>query len=254
MTAPYRLSALFNPRLEAKRDVSAPLPRGVLSGRVLSTTGEPVGNVTVTINSNSYTATDARTKADGSYRVTLAPGTYTVNTNGSLAVPFELRSRQTLVVFDRAPKAVRAVVSSRKTTTAPDVVITPVRLFNTRVTVLDEEGNPLPGAHVRYTAVGKAPAYSYCGDFPTSGDGSLMLGPLVPGDVHVIASASKGATHLAAFTTIRIVDAPQRFTLQLLPAARVTGRVEFIGRAAPLTGAVFAFTTLDWTAPLAPIH
>jgi hypothetical protein len=230
------LSALFDVPVDSNNRASAPLPRGVLTGRVLSTTGDPAGNIDVTIRSTILFATDVRTRADGSYRVALPPGAYTVTTAGTLMVPFELWSRPTVVVFDRARQNVRANVSSREETRAADLVLTPIRLFNTTVTVIDEEGTPLRGANVRYTSASKEPAYSFNGERPTSADGSAILGPLRPGEVHVIASASKGDTHLAALATIEIVDAPQRFTIQLRPAAKVTGRVEFIGRAAPLTG------------------
>jgi protocatechuate 3,4-dioxygenase beta subunit len=235
---PYKLISWFGMPVDSNSNASPPPPRGVLSGRVLSTTGDAVGDVVVEIkpDGSGLGAPDARTAADGSYRVALAPGTYMVSMRANFVAPLALRSRPTVVVFDGASQPVHAVVSSRKETVAPDVVVRPIQLFNTRLNVLDDEGKPLPGARVRYSAVRKAQAFSLSGELSTSANGSVMLGPLLPGDVHVFASGSRGTTHLAVSTTIEIVDRPQRLTLRLLPAASMTGRVEFIGRDAPLTG------------------
>jgi hypothetical protein len=211
-----------------------PLPKGVLSGRVVSTTGEAVGNVSVDVRSNENP--EVRTKADGSYRVAVSPGTYTVNLSVAHLPPASW-SRPVVRVYDRVAEDVPVTVVSHHETQAADIVVTPVYLFNTTVMVTDDEGNALPNATVffRSRRMGSS-HFSESGELRVESDGSVKLGPRRPGPVLITAWGKKGPLQLAAEAAIEITDAPRELTMQLTPAARVTGRVEFVDRLSPLHG------------------
>jgi hypothetical protein len=213
----------------------APPPRGVLSGRVVSTTGEAVGSVAVDVRS-SHEYPQVRTNADGSYRIAISPGRYTVNLSAA-PLPPDARSRPAVAMYERAGEDIPVTVVSRYETHAADIVVTPVYLFNTTVVVTDDLGNALPGATVFFRSRRQRSSYfNVSGESRVESDGSVKLGPMAPGTVHITAWGKKGPLQLAAEASIEIVDAPRELTMQLMPAARVTGRVEFVDRLAPLHG------------------
>ena len=128
-------------------------------------------------------------------------------------------------------------VVSGQETHAADIVVKPVYLFNTTVIVTDDEGNALPNATVFFRSRRQERSYfNESGERRAKSDGSVKLGPMRPGTVHITAWGKKGRLKLAADASIDIVDAPQKLTLQLMPAARVTGRVEFMDQLTPLHG------------------
>ncbi len=211
-----------------------PPPRGVLSGRVVSRTGEAVGNVSVEVRGKESPL--VRTNADGSYRIALSPGHYTVNLNVA-QLPPAARSRPVVRVYERAVKDVPVTVVSRYETQAADVVVIPLYLFNTTVKVVDDEGNALPNAAVFFRSRRQGRSdFNVVGETRVDSEGLVKLGPMAPGAVHVTAWGKKGPFQLAAEASIDIDDAPAELTMQLKPAARVTGQVEFVDRLTPLHG------------------
>ena len=78
------------------------------------------------------------------------------------------------------------------------------------------------------------------------------IGPLIPGPVTIIARSVGGLDRLAGVFSIDVQELPQEVTLRLLPAARITGRVEFAGRDAPLhgtSGLRLRFEPVGWPGP-----
>jgi hypothetical protein len=224
------LSTMPLPHVDATFDPRP--PNGVLSGRVVSTTGEAVGNVVVSVRGGERP--EVRTDADGSYRISLFPNTYIVNL-GAAHLPAQSRSRPIARVYERNAEDLTVTVVSRHETHAADIVVKPVYLFNVTVIVTDDEGNALPNATVFFRSRRQGSAYfSGSGELRVESDGSVKLGPTGPGTVHITAWGNKGSFQLAAEASIEIVDAPRELTMQLMPAARVTGRVEFVDRLTPL--------------------
>jgi hypothetical protein len=140
-------------------------------------------------------------------------------------------------LYDPAAQAVQAIVLPRREAHAPDVLVQRIYLFNATVVVTDDDGIALPDASVFFRSRRQGSSYfNESGEFRVEPDGSVKLGPLNPGTVHITAWGKKGRLQLAAEASIDIVDAPRKLTLQLMPAARVTGRVEFVDQLTPLHG------------------
>jgi hypothetical protein len=124
-----------------------------------------------------------------------------------------------------------AYVASRRQTRA-DLLLTSVRLFNVTVNVIDDLGWAVPDAEVFATA--SRLNYSKHTSRQTGQDGSVMIGPTLPGPVQIVIQATKDNRHLEASATIEVRDAPIDVTVPLVASATIIGRVEFIGRVAPL--------------------
>jgi hypothetical protein len=234
---PVRLTMTVNDGIPLPLPVGTDPPppqKGILSGRIMSATGEAVADTSVSVNGDNYRYFEStRTDADGFYRFALFPATYSI-TAGERIAPLRRRSSPVFVAYERITQVASAVVASRRATRVPDIVLRPVQLFNVTVTVVDEGGEVVSGADVLFTL--RAGDGVGTGQFKTGSDGSLKLGPQLPGPVEILARAAKGERQLAAFASIELADAPMRVTLRLVPAAKVTGRVEFADQLTPLHG------------------
>jgi len=209
LSVPGETSASFHlvedeglPLLDADSVNAQRTPRGVLSGRVLSTGGQPLVGLRVEAQRSDWSQSGrGTTSADGSYRIAVHPGAYSISSGGDALAPRASRSSKTSITYDRVEHKTLTIVSSGQETLVPDILLPPIG-----------------------------------GTFPTDANGSVSLGPLSPGPVRIVARARQGAQHVGATVSLDIQGAPEEVTLLLLPTARLTGRVEFLGRLNPLHG------------------
>ena len=205
-------------------------PKGILTGRVASTNGLPLRDVSIDPVGVEGIHGNTRTNKDGWYRVSLFPGTYRVMAGSQLSAPLSMLS---IPVFTghEGNEGVMTTVTSRRETRV-DIVLVPVSLFNVTVTVIDEIGDVVSGANVRF--IGQRNNYFFDVQVPTEADGSVRLGPQVPGDVQLFVRAIKDGRYLSGSMPIRVQDAPVDVTVQLMVSAAISGWVQFIGRLSPL--------------------
>ena len=205
-------------------------PKGILTGRVTSTNGLPLRDVSIDPVGVEGIHGNTRTNKDGWYRVSLFPGTYRVMAGSQLSAPLSMLS---IPVFTghEGNEGVMTTVTSRRETRV-DIVLVPVSLFNVTVTVIDEIGDVVSGANVRF--IGQRNNHFFDGQLPTEADGSVRLGPQVPGDVQLFVRAIKDGRYLSGSMPIRVQDAPVDVTVQLMVSAAISGWVQFIGRLSPL--------------------
>lgn len=162
--------------------VTAP---GRIAGRVTTAAGRPASGIQVAVEDPATAAEwDTSTAADGTYAVTLQPGTgYIVRfTNGRLTQ----YSRQTL----DATQARRYAVRSGRTTRVNEQLLTPATLSGRLV---DESGTPVAGAQVYVDLLDSA------GVATTSTDvnGRYAITTLPPGPVTVKFTAPDGRVQWA---------------------------------------------------------
>lgn len=181
-------------RTVADSVVTAP---GVISGRVTTPAGRPAPAIGVTVEDLSIaSSTSTSTAADGSYAVSLPPGTeYVVTfTNGELT---QLSPR----VLDYA-LARRYTVRSGRTTRVDERLLTPATLTGRLV---DEFGAPVAGASVLVAQVETA------GEVwgTTGSDGRYRFDTMPPGNVKVGFTAPDGrerwAYHKASYTEADLI-------------------------------------------------
>jgi hypothetical protein len=223
------------PMLERPEDAERPR-RGVIEGTLLDAEGAPVANVPVEArNYSSFRAT--RSGRDGRYRLVLPPGTYSVASPGVTSAPLQLREVSTFVAYEPSADNHEIVVRADRLTRGVDLRLRALPLFNVTITVVTSAGATVSDAEVRfsYRRNFRIP-HTYTGTLTTSKDGTVRLGPLSPGRVTVIAKAGSDGARLAGTAAIEVTDRPEAALVTLLPAARLTGRVEFIDRAVPLHG------------------
>jgi hypothetical protein len=79
-------------------------------------------------------------------------------------------------------------------------------------------------------ATGRVPPGTEVNGLPVDADGTVTLGPFRPGPIVITAVSPGGNARLAADARVVIEDrVPDEIVLQLLPAARLNGRVVFSG-------------------------
>jgi hypothetical protein len=199
-----------------------PRPRlqyGVLSGRILSSEGEPLSQIGVaayfTESPNSHHR--AITAKDGSYRMEVPVGIYTVSTLGSITHTFPIPP-----VFDvhGAGQLKPVGVAWNKETTGADLRLPRLQHFRATVTVVGDTGPVSDGFVEWFSANGRGFGSS------VQLNGSAEIGPLPPGRVTIFAWSGRKASQLAGMTSIEIQDAPKDdVTLNVFPGARLTGRI-----------------------------
>ncbi|MFF8780473.1 S8 family serine peptidase [Streptomyces sp. NPDC015140] len=126
---------------EGKLDIfaavdKAPHTAATVSGRITDgTTGAPVPGITVEATNATTGARSVTSGSDGTYRVSLAPGTYDFSIHG----------------YGYADRTVPGVVLVDGTLLTQDVELTPVTTHPVTGAVLDVAGEPLAGATVEVT-------------------------------------------------------------------------------------------------------
>lgn len=203
---------------------------GILWGRVLSATGKPLADVSVSVQASTYYIggnPETRTGQDGSYRFDLIEGTYKIRAGGD-PPPASAWSSPVVTVYERSTELTARVADHQQTRV--NFVLAPVRLFNVTVRVIDDQGLALPGANV---FVG---AESIGTGRPTGPDGSTPIGPMRPGSVRIAVEGIKDNRSLVGSATLEIEDAPLEVTVPLVESGTISGRVEFVDRVDILHG------------------
>jgi hypothetical protein len=112
-----------------------------------------------------------------------------------------------------------------------DLVLEPQHLFQIAVTVTYELGDRVPGAQIEFTSLERSGLGS------TDEDGTITIGPFAPNTKQTIfANTRLGDVEFAGVASVDIQDGDQEVSIVMLPAATVSGRVEFVGRSRPLQG------------------
>ena len=156
--------------------VTAP---GLIAGRVTAPGGGAAPGITVTVDEPTLSSWSTSTAGDGSYSVSLPPGTaYTVSfTNGELTQYSPRTLDWTL--------ARRYSVTSGRTTRVDERLLAPAVLTGR---LFDESGLPVAGARVDVAIVATAGAV-----WTTTGpDGRYQFATMPPGDVTVGFTAPDG--------------------------------------------------------------
>jgi hypothetical protein len=206
--------------------------KGRLTGQVFSSTGEALSNIPVIAqqSENSGRNANTRTEDDGSYSLALEPGTYTIYAGGELYAPISSWSSRDYTAYARSEQAKARVISGRRT--RADIVLSPVRLVNVTVLVIDDLGQTVSDADV--FAYGERGYTLVNASRRTGQDGSVKIGPTASGEVELLVHATKDGRHLIGKATIEIQERPLDVTMSLVASGIITGRVEFLGRLDPL--------------------
>ncbi|WP_199509718.1 carboxypeptidase-like regulatory domain-containing protein [Nucisporomicrobium flavum] len=146
------------------------IPDGAIAGLVTTATGGPAAGITVTIDEPTLSSWDTTTAADGTYSVSLPPGSgYTVSfTNGKLTQ----YSPRTL----DWSQAQRYTVMSGVTTRVDETLLAPAVLTGRFV---DASGTPIAGAGVYVSMSATAGSVQAT----TGTDGRYLFAAMPPGDV-----------------------------------------------------------------------
>ena len=257
IAVPVRLYG-FGPALEPTSAEIAKDVRGVLRGQVLSSSGEPLSGILVRAKATGPNMADeyhAVTREDGSYRLAVRPGRYSVEAGASQFQSPAFKTAPIFINYERTQSEVVPVERGYATTvnlSLPPAFV----MYNVTVSLVDASNQPVDNADL--TAFGRRAARS---GLPESSfmtvtqarDGKpAPIGPLIPGPVTIVGRSVGGLDLLAGVISIDVQEWPQDVTLRLLPAARITGRVEFAGRDAPLhgtSGLRLRFEPIGWPGP-----
>jgi hypothetical protein len=213
-----------------QRDPSAAVVEGLILGSVRSLTDEPVAFIGVEALSGGNIRGASVTGEDGSFRISLPPGTYTVRSDPTM--------RGAGRIFETAVYGAPVTVTSSHVT--GPVVLYPgsSTLPTVNVIVTTVAGRPIDGAEVIDWSHGRA---SSSGVGFTSMNGTRMSGPngavsilALPGTITIVATARVDGEDLAGMATAEVGSAPLDLVVTLGRAAEVRGRVEFVGRERPL--------------------
>jgi protocatechuate 3,4-dioxygenase beta subunit len=153
----------------------------LIRGRVLTKSGAPVERASVSASAKGAAAREVTGGAsdtsarDGTYKLeALKPGTYTINVHGEHGI---------------APKdGWKVTVQSPGAVVDQDLVLDEGGTIHG--TVVDADGKPMPGVHVRAQAIANDFEWSPGGSVRSGDDGSFELDNLRPGDYRVIGSRS----------------------------------------------------------------
>jgi carboxypeptidase family protein len=213
---------------------------GTLTGRVLSAAGVPLPNqhIMAMSTSNSGATFSGTTGADGTYVLSVPPDRYTVKAGStSMSAPLQVRSSPT---YDMPGLAVSPPVIVGSGTTVPVDFSLPTagRLLNLTVTALDDAGRPAGHTEIEVFGHRDPPTPNFAttdflGTYPTDGK-PVEIGPIQPGPFTIIARSVDRRWPLAGMMSIDLQGAPRHVTVVMQSAARMSGRIEFGGRADPL--------------------
>jgi hypothetical protein len=205
-------------------DVGGPPPifpdKGRIFGRVVLPDGTPLPRTSIQARGQRWGG-NTETAEDGSFNIRLFPDVYTLHASGRTYTGSRVGSRN-----GDYPSPV--VVASRRNSGPVDLVLEPFYLFYVSVIVTNDLGARVPSAKVEFIGDGVA------ANLPTGQDGVLTLGPFPPGRRTIVANANVDGTEFAGTTSADSLEADQEVSVVLMPAARMSGRVEFDGRSTPL--------------------
>lgn len=204
---------------------------GVISGMVRSLADEPVAGVIVlALKDGTYHGAQSTTGQDGSFRISVAPGMYTVRSSSTV-------SYRTEEVIEGAAYGAPLTVASGHAT--GPVVLYPgsFKLPTVTVTMITAAGKPVVDADVINSGHWRSSTgteHFMNGQWVTGPNGIIAIPAALPGTMTIIATATVDGEHLAGMTTADVGSKPLDLVMTLGPAAQVTGRVEFTGRPRPL--------------------
>ena len=124
---------------------------------------------------------------------------------------------------------------------AEDLALVRARAARVTITVRDQNGRVAPSTVVRYAwtprRAGSATiAFQGGGGIPDAA-GAVQIGPLQPGTIAIQARALEASPAQVGAIRVALDGEPRDdLSLTLSPAATISGRVEFEGRATPLNG------------------
>jgi hypothetical protein len=237
VSVPMQFSSLVVPGVEVQQPQSVP-EYGVIGGVVSTVSGAPLADFPVRARSTGGLSSEygAVTRANGSYRISLPPGTYTISAGGpEILAPPKFRNARTYTTHMGTDSGPVFVTSHDRIRVDLQLPAGP-QLFNVRAKVIDGNGRPLKRATVRVFGRREPGNSSFSGAAITGAKGSAMLGPLTPGPLLIVATAEGTPTDLAGTTSVEIANEPLDVTVVVSPGAAYSGRVEFINRATPLHG------------------
>jgi hypothetical protein len=210
-------------------DPSVPAETGAIVGEVRSPEGKPVPGVNVDVLSDgNFHGTVGRTNEDGSFRISVIPGIYTLRSDQKI--------EPTGRVFAEAGYEVPIAVTARNVTGLVVLYPRAFTLPSVDINVVTPAGAPVAGADVIHESHGKATGAitSMIGRFTTGPHGAIPTRSVIPGTMTITASAIVNGVHMAGIATPEVGGAPLDVVITLWPAAQLTGRVEFVGRQRPL--------------------
>jgi hypothetical protein len=149
---------------------------GVVEGRILSFDGEPLGGVYVQAETETYQQHLTSTAVDGSFRLSIPPGTYRLSSPGVSSAPPQFRSAQSFVAFAPGEYSTRLAVTAGRVTRGIDIRLKPVHHFNATVTVRKSAGDATPNAEVQFSFRRESPHVEARGVLRTDSDGMVQLG------------------------------------------------------------------------------
>jgi hypothetical protein len=223
----------------------------VVRGRLLTLAGDPVLGAAVHLSANGRPDGSSTTwEADGTFRTVAAVGLF--QTAVLTIEPSNLPIKDmpaVIFVPDAEEYSLRVPISPDGETDVGDIRVSAHAQLRLLVTLGDGSGRVPQDASVwvdrprtsrtyrdrdNRTVIKYGPRGSGSWREP---DGTFRVGPLPPGPVTVYAVNDRSKPTLAAMAKVDVqAHAANEIHLELLQGARITGRVEFAGRTAPLQG------------------
>jgi hypothetical protein len=205
--------------------------RGVIAGVVRSLADEPLAGVAVlALRDGMYDGASSTTGEDGSFRISVAPGTYTVRSNSTVSI--------------RAQQFIEGAAYGAPLTVASSHVTGPVMLYagsfnlpDVNVTVVTPAGRPVVGAEVIDSSQWRSSTgsnHSVNGKRVSGPNGVVAIPAALPGPIVITATATVDGDHQAGMMVAEVGGETLNVILTLGLAAEVTGRVEFTGLPRPL--------------------
>jgi hypothetical protein len=217
-----------------ERDDSGIIVPGVIVGAVRSLSDEPIAGISVqALVGGNYQGASDTTREDGSFRIRVIPGTYTIFADTTMTTP------KPGYVFEAAAYAAPVTVTAGQETGPVLLYPASFKLPAVKVTVVTPAGTPAVGAelisfsHWR-SFTGKTFSGNHAG---TAGrDGIAVIPYAFPGKLVLTATATVGDDQLAGMEIVEVGNASLEVSMRLGAAAQVSGRVEFAGLDRPLHG------------------
>jgi hypothetical protein len=217
-----------------ERDPNARVIEGAIVGAVQSLNGEPLAGIGVqALSDGRYQGRMDVSREDGSFRIVVIPGTYTVRSETTTT------GRKPGYIFEASAYGAPVVVTAGHA--AGPVVLYPAsfKLPPVTVTVVTPGGLPAAGVDVidwsqwsSFTDAG----ISFNGSRKSGTDGTVVIPSALPGKLVLTAAVVIKDEYFAGMEIVDVGNAPLDVVMRLGPAAQVTGRVEFLGRSRPLHG------------------
>ena len=218
-----------------ERDDSGTIVPGFIVGAVRYLTDEPLAGVSVqALSGGLYNGAQDTTREDGSFRIRVIPGTYTV------FAPATMTMRKPGYVFGAAAYGAPVAVTAGQETGPVILYPASFKLPSVNITVVTPAGIPAAGADVISFSDSRSfngSTFSANNAGKAGKDGTVVLTSVFPGKLVLTATATVGDKQLAGMEIVEVGDAPLDVYMRLGAAAQVSGRVEFSGLDRPLHGA-----------------